>query len=52
MLLAPAMSAQQPVPEIPFESYAHAVRVDKDDNIWSSPRGSNMVITFNPRAAF
>jgi hypothetical protein len=29
--------------------FAHAVRVDKDDNIWAVDEGSNMVIKFNPR---
>jgi streptogramin lyase len=29
-------------------SYAHAVRVDKDDNIWAVDKGSDMVIKFNP----
>ena len=29
-------------------SFAHAVRVDKDDNIWTVDEGSNMVIKFNP----
>src|SRR5229473_8259980 len=29
-------------------SFAHAVRVDKDDNIWVVDEGSNMVIKFNP----
>jgi DNA-binding beta-propeller fold protein YncE len=29
-------------------SYAHAVRVDKDDNIWVTDKGSDMVIKFNP----
>src|SRR3954470_7362210 len=28
--------------------FAHAVRVDKDDNIWTVDEGSNMVIKFNP----
>jgi sugar lactone lactonase YvrE len=28
--------------------FAHAVRVDKDDNIWAVDEGSNMVIKFNP----
>jgi hypothetical protein len=28
--------------------FAHAVRVDKDDNIWVVDEGSNMVIKFNP----
>jgi hypothetical protein len=29
-------------------SFAHAVRVDKDDNIWAIDKGSNMIIKFNP----
>jgi DNA-binding beta-propeller fold protein YncE len=29
-------------------SYAHAVRIDKDDNIWAIDKGSDMVIKFNP----
>jgi len=29
-------------------SFAHAVRVDKDDNIWAIDKGSDMVIKFNP----
>jgi hypothetical protein len=29
-------------------TFAHAVRVDKDDNIWAVDEGSNMVIKFNP----
>ncbi len=29
-------------------SYAHAVRVDKDDNIWAIDKGSDMIIKFNP----
>ncbi len=29
-------------------TFAHAVRVDKDDNIWTVDEGSNMVIKFNP----
>src|SRR3954452_11923957 len=28
--------------------FAHAVRVDKDDNIWTVDEGSNMVIKFAP----
>jgi hypothetical protein len=30
-------------------SYAHAVRVDKDDNIWAIDKGSDMIIKFNPQ---
>src|SRR5262245_56310448 len=29
-------------------SYAHTVRVDKEDNIWVVDKGSDMIITFNP----
>ena len=29
-------------------AFAHAVRVDKDDNIWAVDKGSDMVIKFNP----
>ena len=29
-------------------SYAHAVKTDKDDNIWAIDKGSDMVIRFNP----
>jgi hypothetical protein len=29
-------------------SYAHTVKVDKDDNIWVTDKGSDMVIKFNP----
>jgi DNA-binding beta-propeller fold protein YncE len=29
-------------------SYAHAVRVDKEDNIWVTDKGSDMVIKFDP----
>src|ERR1700736_3670129 len=29
-------------------SFAHAVRVDQQDNIWAVDEGSNMVIKFNP----
>jgi hypothetical protein len=29
-------------------SYAHAVRVDKDDNVWAIDKGSDMIIRFNP----
>jgi DNA-binding beta-propeller fold protein YncE len=29
-------------------SFAHAVRVDKDDNIWAIDKGSDMMIKFNP----
>jgi len=30
-------------------SFAHAVRVDKDDNIWVVDKGSDMVIEFDPQ---
>jgi DNA-binding beta-propeller fold protein YncE len=29
-------------------TFAHVVRIDKDDNIWCVDEGSNMVIEFNP----
>jgi hypothetical protein len=29
-------------------SYAHVVRIDKDDNIWAVDKGSDMVVKFNP----
>jgi len=29
-------------------SYAHAVRCDKDDNIWVIDKGSDMIVRFNP----
>jgi hypothetical protein len=29
-------------------SFAHAVRIDKDDNIWAVDKGSDMIIKFNP----
>src|SRR5499427_2854257 len=29
-------------------SFAHTVRVDKEDNIWTTDKGSDMVIKFNP----
>ena len=29
-------------------SYAHAVRADKDDNIWAVDKGSDMIVRFNP----
>ncbi len=29
-------------------SFAHTVRVDKDDNIWATDKGSDMIIKFNP----
>ena len=30
-------------------SFAHAVRVDKDDNVWVVDEGANMVMKFNPQ---
>jgi hypothetical protein len=29
-------------------SFAHSVRVDKDDNVWAIDKGSDMIIKFNP----
>jgi DNA-binding beta-propeller fold protein YncE len=29
-------------------SFAHAVRIDKNDNIWAADKGSDMVVEFNP----
>src|SRR5258706_5539291 len=29
-------------------SFAHVVRVDKDDNVWAVDKGSDMIIKFNP----
>src|SRR3989449_186628 len=29
-------------------SFAHTVKVDRDDNIWATDKGSDMVIKFNP----
>ncbi len=29
-------------------SFAHYVRIDKDDNIWAVDKGSDMIIRFNP----
>src|SRR4051812_12096986 len=29
-------------------SFAHTVRVDKDDNIWATDKGSNMIIKMSP----
>src|ERR1700722_7829823 len=29
-------------------SFAHTVRIDKQDNIWAADKGSDMVIKFNP----
>src|SRR5262249_54413244 len=30
-------------------AFAHTVRVDKDDNIWATDKGSDMVIKFSPQ---
>jgi hypothetical protein len=30
-------------------SFAHTVRVDRDDNIWAVDKGSDMVVKFNPK---
>ncbi len=30
-------------------SFAHAVRVDKDDNVWVIDKGSDMIVKFNPQ---
>ncbi len=30
-------------------SFAHAVRVDKQDNIWAVDKGSDMIVKFDPR---
>ena len=29
-------------------AFAHTVRIDKDDNIWATDEGTNMVIKFSP----
>ncbi|MEI6740975.1 MAG: peptidyl-alpha-hydroxyglycine alpha-amidating lyase family protein, partial [Gemmatimonadaceae bacterium] len=29
-------------------AFAHTVRVDKDDNIWATDEGTNMIVKFNP----
>src|SRR3954468_19155441 len=29
-------------------SYAHAIRFDKDDNLWAIDKGSDMIVKFNP----
>ena len=29
-------------------SFAHSVKIDRDDNIWAADKGSDMVIKFNP----
>ena len=30
-------------------AFAHTVRIDKDDNIWATDKGSDMVVKFNPQ---
>jgi DNA-binding beta-propeller fold protein YncE len=30
-------------------SYAHSVKIDKDDNIWAIDKGSDMIVEFNPQ---
>ena len=30
-------------------SFAHAVRIDRDDNIWATDKGSDLVVKFNPQ---
>lgn len=30
-------------------SYAHTVRIDRDDNIWAVDKGSDMIVKFNPQ---
>lgn len=30
-------------------AYAHAIRVDRDDNLWAIDKGSDMVVRFNPQ---
>ena len=29
-------------------SFAHAVRVDRDDNVWAADKGSDVVVKFSP----
>jgi hypothetical protein len=29
-------------------SFAHTVRIDRDDNIWATDKGSDLVVTFSP----
>jgi streptogramin lyase len=31
-------------------AFGHAVRVDRDDNIWAIDKGSDMIVRFNPEA--
>src|SRR5579883_716200 len=30
-------------------SFAHAIRIDKEDNLWAIDKGSDMVVKFNPQ---
>src|SRR6202051_843630 len=30
-------------------SFAHSVRIDRDDNIWAIDKGSDMIVKFNPQ---
>ena len=30
-------------------AFAHTVRIDRDDNIWATDKGSDMVVKFNPQ---
>ncbi len=30
-------------------SFGHSVRIDRDDNIWATDKGSDMVVKFNPQ---
>ena len=30
-------------------AFAHTVRIDKDDNLWATDKGSDMIIKFNPQ---
>src|SRR4051794_40017317 len=30
-------------------AFAHPVRIDKDDNIWATDKGSDMIVKFNPQ---
>lgn len=36
-------------PDMYSASFAHVVRVDKDDNVWVVDEGSNTVVKFNPQ---
>src|ERR1700732_778765 len=29
-------------------AFAHTVRIDKDDNLWATDKGSDMIVKFNP----